>query len=126
MVPWLPPLGRQDSIISIEWCAKLRHAPPPFVTWAESLSAQTVGEDLCFWPSPNFGPKTGLNLCEDLFFEGGLHLILGTKNGLEKFSFPSSSFSKFLNFLPPPFENPAYATGRKTKPTLNCFSPDWI
>ena len=23
----------------------------PFVTWAEALSTQTVGEDLCFWPA---------------------------------------------------------------------------
>ena len=36
-------------------------APPPFVTWAEGLSTQTVGEDF-FWP------KTGLYLSEDLFF----------------------------------------------------------
>ena len=34
---------------------------PPFVTWAEGLSTQAVGEDL-------FGSKTGLNLSEDLFF----------------------------------------------------------
>ena len=54
--------------------------PPPFVTWAEGLSTQTVGEDLCLWPAPNFGPKTGFNLSEDLFFY--LHLILGKKNGL--------------------------------------------
>ena len=40
-----PLLGRQDSIISIELCAKLRHGPP-FVTWAEGLSTQSVGEDL--------------------------------------------------------------------------------
>ena len=30
---------------------------------------------------------------------------------MEKFSFWSSLFSNFLNFLAPPFENPAYATG---------------
>ena len=42
--------------------------PPPFVSWAEALSTQVVGEDLCFWPAPNFGHKTGLNLSEDLFF----------------------------------------------------------
>ena len=40
---------------------------PPVVTWAEGLSAQTVGEALCFWSSPDFGPKSGLNLGEDLF-----------------------------------------------------------
>ena len=27
-LPWLPPLGRQDSIFSKELHAKLRHAPP--------------------------------------------------------------------------------------------------
>ena len=35
------PLGRQDSIIRIELYAKVRHAPPSFVTWAESLRTQT-------------------------------------------------------------------------------------
>ena len=37
------------------------------ITWAEGLSTKTVGEDLFFWPSRNFGPKTGLNLSGDLF-----------------------------------------------------------
>ena len=76
---------------------------PPFVSWAEALSTQMVGEDLWFcptpkriglnlsddllffWSSPNFGQKVGLNLSENLFF--CLHLILGKKllsNG-EKF-----------------------------------------
>ena len=41
------PLGRQDSIISIEYNAKL-WLGPPFVTWAEGLSTETVGEDLFF------------------------------------------------------------------------------
>ena len=44
---------------------------PPVATWAEGLSTQTVGEDLCFWSSPDFGPKTGRNLGEDLFLRGG-------------------------------------------------------
>ena len=59
------------------------------VSWAESLRTQTVCEDLCFWPAPKFGPKTGLNLSktglnlsEDLFFFFGLHLILDRKTGL--------------------------------------------
>ena len=52
----------------------------PFVTWAEGLRTQTVGEDLFFWSSPNFGRKTRLNLSEDLFF--GLHLTFDRKNGL--------------------------------------------
>ena len=42
--------------------------PPPFRTWAEGLSTQMVGEDLCFWPALNFGPKNELNLSEGLFF----------------------------------------------------------
>ena len=41
---------------------------PFFGTWEEGLSTQMVGEDLCFWPSPNSVPKTGLNLSENLFF----------------------------------------------------------
>ena len=40
-----PPLGRQDSIISIEKCAKLWHGPP-FVTCSEGLGTETVGEGL--------------------------------------------------------------------------------
>ena len=52
----------------------------PFATWAEGLSTQTVGEDLCFWSASNFGPKTGLNLSEDFLF--GLQLILDRKTGL--------------------------------------------
>ena len=60
-----PPLDRQDRVISIEWYAKLWHAPPPpFVTWAESLSSQTDRiwvKTFFFWV---------------LF---GLHLILGRK-----------------------------------------------
>ena len=51
---------------------------PPFLTRVEGLSAQTVGEDLFLGLSPNFGPKTGLNLSEDLFFFD-IHLILGRK-----------------------------------------------
>ena len=43
--PCPPPLGRQDSIISIEKYANLYHVPL-FVTWAEGLSTDTVGEDL--------------------------------------------------------------------------------
>ena len=42
--------------------------PPPFVSWAEALSTQRVGEDVSFGPVPNFGQKKGLNLSEDLFF----------------------------------------------------------
>ena len=91
MVPW-PPSGRQDSIISIEEYAKLRHGPS-FVTWVESLGTQRdriwVKIFFFFWSSPNFGPKTGLILRGEilLFF-----FII--------FKFPA----------PPPtlFENPAY------------------
>ena len=53
---------------------------PPFVIWAKGLSTKTVGKDLFFWPSRNFGPKTGLNLSVDFFF--GLHLSLGWKTDL--------------------------------------------
>ena len=62
-----PPLGCQDSIISIEYYAKLRHRHP-FVIWTKALSTQMVGEDVCFWPAPQFGQKIGLDLSEDLSF----------------------------------------------------------
>ena len=52
-----PHLGRQDSIISIERCAKVWHAPL-FVSLAQSLSTQTDRISLkifsCFWSSPDF------------------------------------------------------------------------
>ena len=39
-----PPLDCQDSIVSIEKYAKLWHGPL-YVTWAEGLSTETVGEN---------------------------------------------------------------------------------
>ena len=83
-----------------------------FGTWAQGLSIQTVGEDLCFWPAPNFGPKTGLNLDKDfLFFRSSSNF--GQENGpilggkifililvMLKFSeFPGPSPSKILRML---------------------------
>ena len=52
-----PRLGRQDSINSIEWYAKVRHAPfCKFGTKFEHTNGQNVTEDFfCFWSSPNFG-----------------------------------------------------------------------
>ena len=43
-----PHLGRQDNIISIE--SMQNCGMPPLVSWAEALSTQRVGEDVCFWP----------------------------------------------------------------------------
>ena len=70
-------------------------------------------EELFFWSSLKFGPKTGLNLGEDLFFWSSLNF--GQENGL---GFGLENFHSGLHysqnsqiFLPPPFENPAYATG---------------
>ena len=105
-----PPLVRHDSINYHRIACKIAAWPPPLLTWAESwgesLSTQTdriwvktLFFFFFFWSSPNFGPKTGLNLSEDLFFN--LHLILGRKTdwfSVEKFFFWSSLFS---NFLPP-------------------------
>ena len=79
---------------------------PPFVSWAEVLSSKRVGEDLCFWPAPNFGQKIGLDLSEDLFF--GLQLILGEKIFILIFVF------KFSEFPGPPFQNAAYVTASST------------
>ena len=121
--------------------------PPPFVTWAEGLSTETVGEDLFFWPSPSFGPKTGLNLSEDFFWSSpnfepktvlqlsedlffGLHLILGRKTDLVlagKFSFWSLLFSYFLNFLAPFFRKSCtrYCLRPELSPTfLSNLSPN--
>ena len=110
-----PPLGHQDSTISIEYYAKLRHAPPPPPPLCNlgrrfehtngrrrPKTGLNLGEDLFFffWSSPNFGPKTGLILSEDLF----LGLFWTGKTDwfwVEKFSFLSLLFSNFLNFLAP-------------------------
>ena len=97
-----PPLDRQDSIISIEKYAKLWHGPP-FVTWAEGLSTETVGKDV-------FLAKTGLNLSEFFFFWSSPNF--GQKNGfgfwLENFQ---SGLHKSQSFWSSSFQNPAYATG---------------
>ena len=55
-----PPLGCQDCIISIEKDVKIV-ACPPFVTWADSLSTETVGEDI-------FGAKNRTKFELKLFF----------------------------------------------------------
>ena len=63
-----------------------------------------MGENLFFWPSRNFGPKTGLNLSENLFFFG-LHLSLGRKMDLVlgwKIFILVFIIFKFSEFLPPP------------------------
>ena len=59
-----PPLGRQDSIFSIELHAKLRHGFP-FASWAEALITQRVCLVRLF------------QACT-LFF--ALHVILGKKS----------------------------------------------
>ena len=52
-----PHLGRQNSIICVEWYAKVWHAPL-FVSLAQSLSTQTDRISLkifsCFRSSPDF------------------------------------------------------------------------
>ena len=71
-----------------------------------------------FWgSSPNFGPKTGLNLSEDLFLFVcyALHLTFDRKNGLivdVKIFIQDFLILRFSESpAPPPFQNPAYATG---------------
>ena len=106
--PWPPPLGRQDCIISIEKYAKLWYGSP-FVTWADSLSTETVGEDL-------FLAKNQTKFeWRPFFFFFGLHLILGRKTDLLlgwKIFILVFINLKFSGPPPPPFENPAYATSR--------------
>ena len=131
-----PPVGRQNSIISIELYAKLRHAPPPLCNLGRRFE-HTNGERRPFFrPSPNFRPKTGLYLSEDLFFlvftgfwpKTGLNLSedpsffwsspnFGQENGLilgGKFFILVFIVLKFSEFPAPPFENPAYATDYTT------------
>ena len=93
------PLGLQDSITSIKKYAKLWHGAP-FVTWAEGLNTETVGEDLFFWT------KTELNLSKDLFLfwsspNFGFWSEKRTWFWVGKFSFWSSLISNFLPFPHP-------------------------
>ena len=77
---------------------------PHFVTWADSLSTETVGEDI-------FGAKNRSKFELKLFFFG-LHQILGRKMDLVlgwKFFILVFINLKFSG-PPPPFENLAYAT----------------
>ena len=88
-----------------------------FVTWAESLSSQKdriwVKTFFYVWSSCNFGLKNRTNIEWRPFVFFGLHLILGRKRTDSEWRnfFWSSLFSNFLPPPPPPFENPAYATG---------------
>ena len=70
-----PPLGRQDSIISIEKYAKLWHAPPPLCNLGKRFEHKN-GER-----RPFFGQKPDQIWVKN-FFTGGLHLILGIKTDL--------------------------------------------
>ena len=66
--------------------------PPPFVSWGESSSTKPDliwVKTFFFWSSPDFGPKTGLNLSEECFL---LVFII-------------------LKFPAPPFENPLCTKG---------------
>ena len=114
-----PPFGHQNSVISIEKYANLWHGPL-FVTWAEGLSTETVGEDL-FWP------KIVKNLSEDLFFWSSSNF--GKKNGL---GFGLENFHSGLHQSqifwppPPPFEKPAYATGGTLLQPRPNFSRNYV
>ena len=87
--------------------------PPPLCTFGKGFEHRNGERRPFFWPSPNFGPKTGLNLSDDHFFFG-LHLILCIKTDLVLgwkifiLIFIILKFSEFPG--PPPFENPVYAT----------------
>ena len=93
--------------------------PPLFVTWAESLSTKTdnIWLKSFFLVSPNFGPKSRLNLREDLFvfwsspnfgqkneliLSGEIFLLVCIVHKFPAHPPPPPP--------PPPFENPAYAT----------------
>ena len=70
------------------------------------MSTQTVGEELCFWPAPNFLAKNRTKFeCRPFSFfwsspDSGQE---NRSDSVEKFSFWSLLFSNFLNFLLPPF-----------------------
>ena len=55
---------------------------PHFVTWAEGLSTEAVGEDLFFGLHLILGQKNGLNLSEDLFYFFWSSPNFEQKNGL--------------------------------------------
>ena len=63
-----PPLGRQDSIISIKYYTKLRHGPS-LCNLGRGFEHKNGGRRPFVWPSRNFGPKTELILNGYLFFD---------------------------------------------------------
>ena len=81
-----------------------------------------------FCSSPDFGRKIGRNLSEDLFFL--LFTWFWAKNWTkfecDNFKFWSMFLSNFLKFLaPPPFQNPAYATGPRALLYLGHWYPQY-
>ena len=73
---------------------------PHFVTWAEGLSTEAVGEDFFFGRHLILGRK---NLGKDFFFFG-LHLILGRKTDLVLGWKIFILVFIILKFLAPPFQ----------------------
>ena len=76
---------------------------PPLCNLGRRFEHRNGGQRPFFGPSPNFGPKNGLNLIEDLYFWFSPNF--GQENGFfwaRKFLFWSLLFSNILNFLPPP------------------------
>ena len=101
-----PLLGRQDSVIILEWHAKVQHGPT--LCKFEHTNGQNLTADFFFWCSPNFGQKNGLNLSEDLFFLASSNF--GSKTGLNLsreffllvfkiLKFPGPLLSKILRTL---------------------------
>ena len=79
--------------------------PPPLCYFGRRFEQPNGKRRPFFWPSPNFPPKTGLNLSEDLIFKFWFSPNFGRKTDW----FWSSLISNFLNFLATSFENSVYA-----------------
>ena len=132
-------LGLQNCIV--KW-AKLRHGPPPFVSWAsgfrleiwvssgEKRNGPWVKTFFFFCSSPKFGRKMGRNLSEDLFFlcsspKFGRKMRLNLSGTTSDSDLCSSQI--FWNFWPPPFSKSCvrYCMNR-TLFTCNCVFQMWI
>ena len=93
--------------------AKLHRKVSKIEAWLLPLQ---VGHQGLGSKSPDIGQKMGRNLSEDLFF--ALHLIFGKKwDKIWVWRFQISNLCSsqiFWSFWPPPFQNPAYATGSRS------------
>ena len=78
---------------------------PPLCYLGKGFEHRNGGRRPFFWPTPNFGPKTGLNLSKDLFFWSSPNFGQENRLGFALENFHSGLYYSqiLLNFLAPFF-----------------------